>query len=81
MSNSANLKTEKIENDTDAILTLAAIFLGAAAGAKLADDTIGGTGLPLVLAQIGGALLGGCGGKALADVIRKEVSAPKMPYR
>lgn len=72
MSQSENLKTEKTEKEMDAILTSAAVILGAAAGAKIADDIIRGTGLPSALAQIGGAILGGYGGKKLADAVQSE---------
>jgi uncharacterized protein YcfJ len=68
---------EPFERTTSPIVTIAATLLGAAAGSKIADGVIGGRGLPSVLAQIGGALLGGFGGKAIADVIHQDIKDSK----
>jgi outer membrane lipoprotein SlyB len=63
--------------DTNLAITIAATILGAAAGSRLADDLVGGSGLPSALAQLGGAILGGIGGKALSDALQDETKALK----
>jgi hypothetical protein len=55
-----------------ALMMAAAVLLGAAAGAKAADNVIGGKGLPSILAQLGGAILGGTFGMALVGAIREN---------
>jgi hypothetical protein len=54
------------------LITAGITILGAAAGAKLADDLVGGRGLPSFLAQLGGAILGGIGGKAASEALRSD---------
>jgi len=54
------------------LITAAAALLGAAACSKIADDLVGSRGFPAALAQIGGAILGGYGGKGLVDYFREQ---------
>lgn len=59
-------------------LNIAAVLLGAAFGSKVADRIAGGHGLPSVLAQIGGAIAGGLGAKAIADFLTGEKTNPDI---
>jgi uncharacterized protein YcfJ len=74
MASNAATNSDHTSRSGHLLVDAAATLLGAAAGAKIADDLLGGNGLPSILAQLGGALLGGYGGKSLADFLGKQAS-------
>lgn len=57
---------------SESAILVAAALLGGAAGAKIADDLVGGRGLPTLLAQVGGAVLGAVGGNTLARAVLED---------
>ena len=72
MSIKAETQSNNAQTHDGILVAIAAVLLGGAIGAKLADRIAGGSGLSTVLSQIGGSILGGIGGKAVIDAIRSE---------
>jgi outer membrane lipoprotein SlyB len=70
------MKKEEKASDEVSALDAALILVGAGFGARLANYLVCGKGLSSILAQAGGAVLGGIWGKDFAEAIQKREKRP-----